>query len=212
MTALPLDPAAGFWSRLAPKYARAPIRDEGAYRTTLARTRAWLSPDDQVIEVAGGTGTTALKLADAVSDYTVTDFAPGMVEIAAGKIAAAGRRNLRAAVATAEDLPEAEGPWDAILGFNFLHLAPDVPGTLAALRSRLRPGGLLITKSACLAGKPHFRVMIGAMRLIGKAPAVTFFSTAGLEAMIRDAGFRIEETGDYPAKPPSHFVVARRVD
>ena len=211
MTAIAQHPSARFWTRLAPRYARQPIKDEAAYRRTLDRTRAWLSPGDRVIEVAGGTGSTALRLADAVAEYTVTDFSPGMVEIAAGKIADAGRGNLRAAVAAAESLPDREGPWDAILGFNFLHLAPDVPGTLAALRERLKPGGLLITKSACLGGRPDLRLMVGAMRLVGLAPPVTFFTIDGLETMIRDAGFRIEETGTFPAKPPARFVVARRI-
>ncbi|MEM6491808.1 MAG: hypothetical protein AAF684_07920, partial [Pseudomonadota bacterium] len=92
-----------------------------------------------------------------------------------------------------------------------LHLLEDLDGALRAIRRRLRPGGLFISKTICLGGSASiFRVAIPVLRAFGKAPYVRFLSVDGLDALIRTAGFDIIETGVYPAKPPARFVVARR--
>ncbi len=56
----------------------------------------------------------------------------------------------------------------------------------------------------------HIRLAIGALRLIGKAPYVRFFRIKELEQAITAHGFDIVETGNFPAKPPSRFIVARK--
>ena len=48
------------------------------------------------------------------------------------------------------------------------------------------------------------------MQVFGKAPYVNFLTIDRLERAIESAGFEILETGDYPAKPPSRLVVARK--
>ena len=81
----------------------------------------------------------------------------------------------------------------------------------------MKPGGLFISKSLC---EPEegaswkfrlLRMAIPLMQMMGKAPFVAFRRMEDFERQIRDAEFEIIETGDYPAKPPSHFVVARRL-
>ena len=52
---------------------------------------------------------------------------------------------------------------------------------------------------------------IPVMQWMGKAPFVRFETIAKLEADITRAGFDIVETGNYPVRPPNHFVVATRV-
>ena len=52
-----------FWDGIAEKYAKRPISDMAAYEYTLGRTRSYLKPEDQVLELGCGTGSTALLLA-----------------------------------------------------------------------------------------------------------------------------------------------------
>jgi hypothetical protein len=48
--------------------------------------------------------------------------------------------------------------------------------------------------------------------MAGKAPPLRFVRPARLEADIAAAGFEIIERGDYPASPPSRFIVAKKSD
>ncbi len=129
-----------FWDRFADRYARAKIGNVDAYDATLERVRAHLKPGDRVLEIGCGTGTTALRLADAVSEYLATDYSPRMIAIAKAKPEGDALPGLRFEVAGAAEAGGA-GPFDAVTAFNVLHLIPDLPGTLAHVHAALRPGG-----------------------------------------------------------------------
>jgi ubiquinone/menaquinone biosynthesis C-methylase UbiE len=201
---------ATFWDKTADKYAASPVKNMHAYEQTLARTRAQLRGTDTVLELGCGTGTTALKLAGDAGHITVTDIAPRMIAIARDKIAQQGVGNVSAQVATAHDAPVPEAGYDAVLGFNYLHLLPDMEQTIARVDAMLRPGGLFISKTVCLGRAPHLRAAIWMLQRLGKAPYVRVLDVATLEAAMAAQGFEIIETGDYPAKPVSRFIVARK--
>lgn len=204
-------PQAAFWNRVARRYAANPMRNPDAWETTLDRVRAHLAPDARVLELGCGTGSTALRLAPHLARYEATDDASEMIAIAREKLAGAAVDGLSFQAARPGDGSLPQGPFDAVLAFNLLHLLPDLPAALAEARGLLKPGGLLITKTPCLCGR--YRALwpvVAALRLVGKAPPVRFLNPARLEAEIAAAGFEILERGDYPASPPSRFVVARR--
>jgi hypothetical protein len=88
-------------------------------------------------------------------------------------------------------------------------------GVAGAGPGALRPGGVFISKTVCLGGSLplKYRAMLLAlpvMQSLGKAPWVARLKVADLERRITAAGFDLVETGDYPAVPPSRFVVAWR--
>ncbi|MEQ8901364.1 MAG: methyltransferase domain-containing protein [Roseovarius sp.] len=202
---------ATFWDKIADKYAASPVKNIAAYEETLTRTRAYLDPADNVLELGCGTGTTALKLAGDAGHITATDISPRMIAIAQDKILQAGAGNVTARVATAADIGMPGAGYDAVLGFNYLHLLPDMEGTIAQIHGLLRPGGHFISKTVCLGRAPHFKVLIWVMQKLGKAPFVRCLKVETLEAVIRRQGFEIVETGNYPARPVSRFIVARKV-
>ncbi len=182
-----------FWNRLAPKYAAWKISDAQGYERTLAAVRGLLAPGARVLELGCGTGSTALRLAPGVGTYLATDFAPGMIAIAEGKLAETPVAPLSFRVATAEVLAaEAGACWDAVLAFNYLHLLPDRAETLRAIHDLLMPGGLFVSKTPCIADmNPLIRLAIPPLRLIGKAPRLDCISAAALRAAITGAGFTI---------------------
>lgn len=203
---------APFWDRAARSYAARPVSNPEAYAITLERTQAYLHADDKVLELGAGTSSTAITLAPHVAEYTASDISSEMVRIGREKAEAAGVANLSIVTGELGDAALGQGPFDAVLAFNLLHLCPDPGAEAVKAHAILKPGGYFITKSACL-GTGLFRALwplIAAMRLVGKAPPVRFLSRAGLERMIREAGFEIVETGDYPTRPPSRFIVARK--
>ena len=197
-----------FWNRTARRYAASPISDEAAYEATTARIEALLRPADDVLEIGCGTGSTALRLAPAVRSVLATDSAAEMIAIAREK--AAGVPNIRFDAADAREAGRGE-TFDAVLALNLLHLLPDPDAVMRAAVARLRPGGVLFTKTACLGGwrAGLFGPLVGGLRLIGKAPALRFLTPAAVEGMHRNAGLAIEDRLLQPGPAPRLFLVGR---
>lgn len=203
-----------FWDKTAPKYAKRPISNMQAYDETLARVATYLRPDCRVLELGCGTGGTALRLASQVRSIVATDFAAGMIEQARQR---PGADNVTFLQADTFD-PELEpGVFDVVMGFNLFHLVEDAPATYARIHNLLAEDGLFISKTPCI-GEPSLGWKFGLMRMaiplmqrFGKAPFVRYETIEGLQRDIANAGFRIVETGNYPVRPPNHFVVARKI-
>lgn len=200
-----------FWNGVARRYAAMPMRNQASYEATLERIRAHLKPSDRVLELGCGTGSTALRLAPLVAHYTATDYSAEMIAIAGEKQAEGDVTNLDFVVVQVAEGALPEKPFDAILAFNLLHLLPDRDKAFADIFCRLRTGGLFISKTPCLGG--IYRVLqpvVAILRLLGIAPSLAFLTPRSLEREMIKAGFQIRECGNYPARPPSRFVVAAK--
>ena len=206
---------ARFWDRFANGYAGGTIADWAGYERSLVRTRELLGPDASVLEIGCGTGSTALTLSLFTGPYLATDIAPRMIALAKQRQAASPRPNLRFMVedadATASDMA---GPFDAVLAFNLLHLLTDLDRALAAVAATLRPGGLFISKTACVAEMnplvPHLIVPL--MRALGRAPALLCLNESGLVRALAGSGLdviAIERHGS-TRRDIRAFIVARK--
>lgn len=183
---------AHFWDKSSRRYAKSRIADPDGYERTLERTRARLRPGASVLELGCGTGTTALYLADGLRSYLATDLSGEMIAIAEEKLVALPTPALSFRIAIAEELVHEEGRFDAVLGFNYLHLVRDLPGTLHSIHSLLKPGGLFISKTPCLGNmNPLIRLLLPAMQTIGLAPYASSFSASALARQITSARFDI---------------------
>jgi ubiquinone/menaquinone biosynthesis C-methylase UbiE len=204
---------ARFWDKIARKYAASPIGDMEGYERTIDRTRQLLRATDTVLELGCGTGTTALKLAPHVARMVATDLSPEMIAIAREKAAAQGCTNAEFAVAGPEDALWPDASFDAVLAFNLWHLVADRAAALAHVRRVLKPGGLFVSKTPCLAEmNPLIRLAVPVARLIGQAPWVAIFSASDLEREIEAAGFAIVERARHGSgrKDARIFIVARK--
>lgn len=199
-----------FWDKVADKYAASPIKNMEAYEQTLERTRAYLSTDQDVLEVGCGTGSTALLLAPNVKHMTASDISKRMIEIGADKARTQGVENITFRNAPLPDEGLVPASLDAVLCYNALHLVRDLTLALRNVRDTLKPGGVFISKTPCLAEQTRlWGIPVFLLRLIGKAPYVNLLTFAELEQTISDEGFEIIETDTLP-KPFSRFVVARK--
>ena len=199
---------AAFWDKIAERYAARPVDHPDAYAATLDRARAHLDAEARVLEVGCGTGSTAIALAPSVAAYRATDISVRMVEIARAKPEAQALGHLTFAV---EPAGAPDGPFDAILAFNLIHLLPDPAAGLRRMAAQLRPGGRLISKTPCLGDLSLFlRVAVPAMQWMGKAPAVKFLTARGLDRAAQAAGFDIVETDVLPKAFAQRLLIARR--
>jgi demethylmenaquinone methyltransferase/2-methoxy-6-polyprenyl-1,4-benzoquinol methylase len=105
-------------------------------------------PGDRVLDLAAGTGTSTVVLADAGAEVVAVDISSGMLR-------EAGRRGVRdVIVGDAGRLPFADGTFDAVTISFGLRNVPDVPTALSELRRVTRPGGRLVV---CEFSRPTWR-------------------------------------------------------
>lgn len=205
---------AKWWDGHARSYAKKPVSDEAGYQRTLKRVTGFLKPTDRVLELGCGSGSTALTLAPAVQTYLATDISPTMIQIANDKIAASPAPNLSFRVASAETLAAEDARFHTVLGFNYLHLVRDLPGTLRSIHAVLEDGGLLITKTVCVQEMNYvFRMAIPAMKALSLAPNVVSFSGSQLVEKLKEAGFEVleNELHGTAGADPRPFIVARKL-
>jgi SAM-dependent methyltransferase len=213
-----LDAAAArkarFWDRIALKYAADPIADLAGYEFTLRQVEDLLTADQDVLEIGCGTGTTALRLAPFTRRLLATDVSARMIAIAREKLAAQSVPQLSFAVADAEAPVARPGEFDAVLAFNLLHLVTDLDRTLQLAVQALRPGGLLISKTACLTElNPLIRYLaVPVMQAVGKAPHVLCFDADTLQAAIARQGMDIVSVERHGTRGKDFrvFIVARK--
>lgn len=111
--------------------------------------RHWGDEPSRVLDVAGGNGVTAVRLAAEGHEVTVLDPAGAMLRTAIELAEAHGVVDrLHVVQAGAQDAPEvfAEHEFDLVLCHNLLHYAESALErelVLAAIMAPLRPGGLL---------------------------------------------------------------------
>jgi len=205
---------ARFWNRIARKYAADSITDMAGYEATLRRAQGLLSTDQDVLEIGCGTGTTALRLAPHTRRLLATDVSAGMIDIAIEKLAAQPVPQLSFAVADADAPVFGREKFHRVLAFNLLHLVSDLDQTLALAVQALRPGGLLISKTACISEMnpliPYLALPL--MRAIGRAPHVLCFNGEALVSAMEQQGLEIVsvERHGTRGKDIRVFIVARK--
>jgi len=204
---------ARFWDRIARKYAADPIADEAGYERTVERTRELLGADHAVLEIGCGTGTTALRLAPSVGRIVASDISGEMIAIARHKASEGAITNATFEVATPDNANWPDEAFDAVLGFNVLHLVAAREAALRSVHRLLKPGGLFITKTPCLRDmNPLLRVVIPLMQLVGKAPYVSVFSGDELVQEMEATGFAVIERALHGSrgKDARPFLVAKK--
>ncbi|MES2946525.1 MAG: class I SAM-dependent methyltransferase [Pseudomonadota bacterium] len=209
---------ARFWNKIARKYARDPITDLAAYEKTIQRVQALLSPEHEVLEIGCGTGSTALRLAPGIRRMVACDVSEEMIHIAREKLLGQSpslpiyRMDFR--VADADTALSSQPAYDAVLAFNLLHLANNLPQTLQSALKALKPGGLFISKTPCLNDMNPLipRLALPLMRALGKAPHVLCFSAEQLQEALVWQGLEIVSVEWHGSRGKDFrpFIVARK--
>ena len=137
-----------------------------------------------------------------MQSYLATDISPGMIEIAREKLATSPVGSLSFRVSSAEDVSLGASQYDAVLGFNYLHLVRDLPGTLTRVHHLLKPGGLFMSKTPCLGDMTPLlgKVLLPAMRAIGKAPHVNVLKQVNLVEGLESAMFDVLLVEDHSTR------------
>ena len=198
-----------FWDRIAKRYAKKPIGNEAAYQRKLAKTREYLRPDMELLEIGCGTGSTAIAHAPYVGHIRATDISDKMSEIATGKAAAAYVQNVTFEALAVEDLDAASESFDAVLAISLLHLLEDKEAVIARIHDMLRPGGIFVSNTVCLGDSMKWFRFIGPVgRWLGVFPLVRIFTRNELEENLASVGFAIEH--EWQPDKTVVFIIARK--
>lgn len=205
-----MDRSAKFWDKIAKKYSKQPIADEASYKKKLEITRGYFNPDMELLEIGCGTGSTAILHAPHVKHIRAVDISARMIEIAKGKAEAEQIDNVSFEQAGIDELNMDDQSLDMVLALSILHLVENKEDVLAKLYKMLKPGGVLVTSTACLADMNFLiRLILPIGYFLRFFPMVQVFSGNDLEKSVTGAGFEIEHNWR-PGKNKAVFIVARK--
>lgn len=199
------DAGQAYWSRLAPSYDRSMLLLGRPMPRTIELTEAELKGTGDVLEVAAGTGLLTLPVARVARRVVATDYSDGMIGVLRQRVQAAGLTNVECAQRDVYALGFPPASFDAVLCANVLHLLPDLPGALAALKAVLRPGGKLVAPTFCHAETWGSRAFSRLMALTG-FPGERRLSTRTLREALESAGFQVTRQDTLPGLIPMGFV------
>lgn len=129
-----------FWNRFAFIYDFFMRKDQKAYEEMYILIRKCIQ-DQNVLEVATGTGLIAKQVADVTNHMAATDYAESMIKQAKkGKYSS----KLHFSVQDACHLSYAANSFDVVLISNALHIMPEPEKALEEIRRVLKPKGILI--------------------------------------------------------------------
>lgn len=198
---------ADFWDRNADKYAASAIGDPASYERKLELTRKYMRPEMEVLEFACGTGATAIRHAPHVRSYRALDGSRQMIGHA---LARPGAERVCFEVADVNSLELSDQSLDMALGLSILHLLPEPSATIAKIHAALRPGGYFVSSTVCMKTLWFMRPALWLGQVMGKVPALSWFSPDELRAMMREAGFEIVEDFQ-PGPRKALFLICRKV-
>ncbi len=206
-----MDRSSRFWDKIAERYSKRPIADEAAYQKKLQVTREYFQPDMEVLEFGCGTGSTAITHAPFVKHILAIDISSKMIDIARGKADAKNVENISFRQSAVDELSVSDQTFDAVLGLSILHLLDNKEDVIAKVRKMLKPGGVLVTSTACIGDTmKFFKVIAPIGKFFGLMPLVRVFTTKELEDSFTDVGFEIDYQWQ-PGKGKAVFIVAKKV-
>jgi len=203
---------AAFWNDQAAGYSQKPVANPDAFERKIAITRAQMSPTSTVLDIGCGTGSLALRLADACAHVHGLDISDEMARIAREKAAAQGVDNVSFFVGPfdASFTTIAPGSLDGVCAYSILHLLDDRAGALAQIFELLKPGGFFVSSTPCLRSRVPYAPILWLMRKLGIAPRVQIFDQATLQGDMKAAGFVDIQAPDVGAKGTTAFIVAKK--
>lgn len=159
----------------------------------------------RVLEVAAGTGLVTRALASRAKEVVATDYSAAMVAALEQRVRDAALDNVRCQQADIYALPFEPESFDVVVAANVLHLVPELPAALVALRRVLRAGGRLIVPTFCHDETVLSCVVSRVLAMTG-FPGHRRFTAKGLTEVVQTANIRVSRTELIPGLIPIAYV------
>lgn len=150
------------------------------------------SSEDRALDVATGTGFTALALAPHCRRVVGVDFTPAMLREAAALRRARGASNLLFCLGDAEALPFVDATFDLVTCRHAAHHFPDLPHALAEMARVVRPGGRVVIDDTCAPEDPALAALMNTWERRRDPSHVADLPPTRLRKMLEDIGLEIQ--------------------
>lgn len=197
-----------FWNLLSKKYAASPIDDLPAYEVKIQKLKTFLKPEYSVLDIGCGTGTQCLDLAGEVMMVTGIDLSSKLLAIAEQRKADRKIDNVEFIKSPLAQASFPDERFNVVMGFYVMHFQEDVEAVFKQIYKWLKPGGLLITESACLGENNKF--MGKAVRFAGHfgfLPLINLLTYSQLEQALENAGFSLVEKSKFSKSSTGEYTL-----
>ncbi len=179
------------YGRQAAAYTTSPSHARGADLGRLIELLAFAG-SERAIDVATGTGHTALAIAPHCAEVIGVDPTPEMLREAQAVAEARGVRNVRWVLGQAEHLPFEDASCDVVTVRRAPHHFQSIPAALAEMRRVLRPGGKLGLVDQITPDDPAGAELLERMERRRDPSHVRALSVAEWRRVLAEAGFTVQ--------------------
>jgi 2-polyprenyl-3-methyl-5-hydroxy-6-metoxy-1,4-benzoquinol methylase len=207
-----MNKAEKFWDKMADRSDMQAQKGEQTYLNTVDYIKQYFNRSDIILDYACGTGLFSHELANHVKEIHALDISSKMLEIAKRIAGERNIENIKFIQSTIFDESYSKETFDVVMAFNILHLLEDTQEVIQRINELLKPGGVLISETACLGEKKvFFSILLTPLRKIGIFPYANLLKISELEEFITTGNFQIIESKKLDHSPPmSQFIIARK--
>jgi ubiquinone/menaquinone biosynthesis C-methylase UbiE len=200
-----------FWDLISARYAASPISDITAYKTKIETIKAYLSPEDVVLDIGCGTGTQCGDLAADVKQVTGIDISGKLLAIAERRKAERKLDNVEFIKTSLYDERFKPDSFDIVMAFYVLHFFEDLDAVVERIHALLKPGGLFISETACLGEKDQITArLVRFAGQLGLLPKINLLTTRQLEQAMEQADFMLVDKVRFSESNAEYTLFARK--
>jgi ubiquinone/menaquinone biosynthesis C-methylase UbiE len=154
-------------------------------------------PEWVALDVATGTGHTALALAPHVARVVALDLTPEMLREAEALIGARGIGSVELRTGDVHDLPFPDGSFDLVTCRRAAHHFSDIRRALAEMRRVLRPGGRIVIDDRSVPEDDFVDALMNELDTWHDPSHVREYRPSEWRQMLEEAGFAVREVAPY---------------
>ena len=199
-----------FWDKAASSYDKEEKKDEEKYQKTIIKLAQYLKFEYSVLDFGCGTGLITNEISPLIQQVHAIDFSHNMIELAKAKAQEKQITNVQYRQATIFDNHLKPASYDVILCFHVLHLLESAEQVVSRMHELLKPEGLIVSVTPCMAEKPLMNGLFSVLNKLGLTPKINPLKLQDLKKLFTDGNFEITDHHLLPKTSNEYFTVSKK--